>query len=462
MAGVIEVDDGSNTVAENGSFLDPSPEKRYLELQKGLEEERERNNELRELLKGVTARLTILEEAHSPTISYNDDDDDDTDDDDDDDDGDSDDDDDDDSGFKVCFVKKHQPNDADELEQDGDIADCKSDSGKSLVNVLASKNSSGDTESRVKWEELKKGKYGRGDLRTVEPWTATHNKAVVEGPDAQSEAENDRGKHAMIWRRILYETRETVELAIKSKPLRKALKQVIKGYTYVSFDTTNVILDPPFTSIYHHKGQLQEYANRTSAEDPTTARDIELLLETIDDQQATVHSDIAALTQEGDITHKLLWSLFYPGCLVVRQTPLGDVQLAVAVPSTSRAHASYDDDGPAIVDDRQPFYVNLEFVDFEDGQFVLLKVRVEIEWFPAAKAITDLVVYPLAYYGRPSEWLRLCSQKDQADQRGRALRRCSSGPAVSGGCGTRGTKNASASAWTKVRGDMPLWHGAQI
>lgn len=175
------------------------------------------------------------------------------------------------------------------------------------------------------------------------------------------------------------------------------------------------MLEPPFEGIYHNRDKLQEYKTQIADKDSTTACDIEVMLEQVARQQDTIYKDIEKLTAQGQITHELLWSLFYPGCEVVVRLPLGDYQIAIVAPSSFETKTAdpydpmyapkpYDAFGnpKAPVND---FLLDLEYIDYKDGQYEVWRLKTALKHFVGTRKITDLDAYPIRFFSDPGKSL---------------------------------------------------------
>jgi hypothetical protein len=177
------------------------------------------------------------------------------------------------------------------------------------------------------------------------------------------------------------------EMLIESTALRNALKAVIQNYDYISFVTSEVRIPEPYECIYHHQAQLEEYAE--NADEPTK-RDIRILLDELARKQETLRKDMKNLGEKGMISHDLLWTLFFPGCLVVGRPMMDEEQMFVV------RHSILGSDRVDIF----AFYI--EFNGLK-GDFGLRETSFELTTFKGIKSIADLDVFPLDLHPNQEE-----------------------------------------------------------
>ena len=201
------------------------------------------------------------------------------------------------------------------------------------------------------------------------------------GPESEAKSED---KYAIAWRRNILSTKPDHQkqvkrdLLIASKALRGALKEVLSDYPNISFDTEEVVIKPPYAVIYHRQQAIKEYAETAGEQ---TRKDIEILLGAVHQEQATERHDTEILLALGMVTFDLLWTLFYPGCLVVQNAFLSADQVYVVNPHIqSAATGSYR--------------LGLWSIDYNGTDFIYVSKEVVISSFPGLKAIVDLEVYP--------------------------------------------------------------------
>jgi hypothetical protein len=246
----------------------------------------------------------------------------------------------------------------------------------------------GARKSRVRYIERKLNKFGEFEDTDVDDFGEVEEKIasayVADGGKSEEEKDDE---YAIAWRRSLPGTasgRGTRELLIESTALRKALKEVTQGYSRLSFDTAEVSFSSPYEVIYDNTEKLKEYAMKA---DEKTKTDIDILLREVGLELATKRKDITRLAQNGQVTYELLWTLFYPGCLVCHEV-MGEMQISIVGPgSLGHLDSHYD--------------LDLWSIDYDGTDFIYSEINVLIESFKGPKAFTDLEVYPLEKWTGP-------------------------------------------------------------
>lgn len=214
----------------------------------------------------------------------------------------------------------------------------------------------------------------------------------VDAPNFTTEENVDESKneYAIAWRasKPTDGEKSTRELLIEAPKLRAALKEVLSDYPYLSFDTNEVVISPPFADIYHNQQQLKACAKKA---DEQTKADIELLLAEVEKVQETERKDAETLAKDGKVTFDLLWTLFHPGCLVVQKSFLGQEHVQIVAPFDSPIPNSRWGSNDTV----PTYYFNLWSVDYDGEDFRVMENDVSIKSFKGQKEILDLDVYPL-------------------------------------------------------------------
>lgn len=237
-------------------------------------------------------------------------------------------------------------------------------------------------KGRVRYCELRLDKYGQySDHPVAKPYSA----------NASEEAKS--GEYAISWR---LHNKDGVdakpELLIESYVLREALKEVGAGNPSMTFDTKVVAMPWPYELIYHKEQRLRDLA----AADSAKKEDIEILLREVEQRQAIERKDAEKLSQNGQVTYDLLWTLFYIGDLVIQKDIMGKEQVSVIGPHQSSARV-----------DSEQYDLGLCSVDYDGTDFTYLDNDVTIEKFKGAKTITDLEVIPFKKWKGPDGELTL-------------------------------------------------------
>ena len=220
------------------------------------------------------------------------------------------------------------------------------------------------------------------------------NTKPTDPPKKAEASKQEQEKYAVCWRytKAATESRSSLrleraqgsrELLIESSALKKALKDVIKGYSSISFDTEEVSISPPYEVVYHNTVALKKYAETADA---VTKEDVLILLREVEQEQATERKDADKLLKQGEITYALLWTLFYPGCKVLRQNLIDgkQKQISMVAPPSSLSKADPD-----------KYTLELWNVDFTGEAYEVISTSVIIHKFPGSKKLDDLGAFPM-------------------------------------------------------------------
>ncbi|KAL1967134.1 hypothetical protein VTN77DRAFT_3425 [Rasamsonia byssochlamydoides] len=236
-----------------------------------------------------------------------------------------------------------------------------------------------------------------------------------ESKEDKEASEGNKNDLAISWRRSALDGEVERQVLIESTALRKALKEVMTDYPEISFDTEEVAFDSPYAPLYHSTKQLKEYAEKADT-DEATKMDILTLLEELDTMQSKERRDAERLAGNGQIQYDLLWTLFYPRCLVC-QMCMDHLQISMVAPS-------------ALQRDREDkYFLNLWSIDFDGTNYKYVGNRVSFETFKGSKSITDLEVYPLSYWKSLDGSESVTGLKEKLIRRGEAFEKlCNTKP----------------------------------
>lgn len=264
------------------------------------------------------------------------------------------------------------------------------EAGKASSKALP--DSSTDEETKDKNGE-DKGKPKASRIRYVhrtKTLFSTDDKdlGVDEWNNAKSKDEHDTDAPVITWRRTQHRDGKAAdnELLIESSVLKDALSKIFGRGDGITFDTSEVAIDAPYSILYHNEDKLRKYA-----EDEANAAakpEIELLLESLHLEQKASRKDIDAYKKNDTITYEFLWAIFYPGCRVVQRV-MGQPQLLVVLYALTREPYNGSED---------VWEMDILGIDWNGEEFLPASRTVKIKRFTGPKAISELEVYPLKYW----------------------------------------------------------------
>lgn len=158
--------------------------------------------------------------------------------------------------------------------------------------------------------------------------------------------------------------------------------KVVKNYDNISFETNEVIISEPYECIYHNRRQLAKYAAESTT-DEATRTDLNVLLTDLAKEQETAREDAKSLGEKGMTKFELLWTLFFPGCLVFATPILGQPQVFMV------NQVSFDKNDCS-------FWAYS--MDYNGSEFGRLEVQFHIDHFKGTKSISSLSAYPLEWH----------------------------------------------------------------
>ncbi|KAK2742480.1 hypothetical protein FQN57_005371 [Myotisia sp. PD_48] len=209
---------------------------------------------------------------------------------------------------------------------------------------------------------------------------------------------------AISWRHSASRQNGSRELLIESQELRKALKEVIIGYHHISFDTEEVSFDAPYAELYHSREKLKEYAEKAEED---TKRDILILLTELENVQSKQWRDAKQLAENMTTQYDLLWTLFYPGCIVCCET-LDDLQVSVV------ARVDFVNSDTDI-----SCRVTTWSIDYDGSEWNYVENAVSIPHFKGINPIRRLKIFPFEYWKDYEGNMTLAEMEEKLIQRGR-------------------------------------------
>jgi len=153
----------------------------------------------------------------------------------------------------------------------------------------------GDDQMIIKVKRLDSRYTRRGHIELVEAGTAP-----VKKPE-QDPYMDYVLQHVRYYSQLGILQRQTLE--IKSRLLKKVLKEIIEDYPGISFQTANVTLEYPLRVLWYFRAELQ--VARDAEKKSEKGRHIELLINFLNDEFRQVDKDRQNLLAEGLINFDL-------------------------------------------------------------------------------------------------------------------------------------------------------------
>ncbi|KAJ3535655.1 hypothetical protein NM208_g7048 [Fusarium decemcellulare] len=199
------------------------------------------------------------------------------------------------------------------------------------------------------------------------------------------------------------------QLEIRSRHIKKALREVIGTYPGVSLNSTShVRIDAPPMCLFHYRVELQDYA--TQARDPVVKSHVELCLGYMARvlQEETALFDISMIrSAEPSIEHQHLWMAFRPGILLYQKIDNVEVvsrlreidshkgnnrPLPPYAPMPPRPPFPFEDDNDLSA---RGWRLEDERIQYDGQDFVYVKSNVIIHKYDGCKPLRELKVFPL-------------------------------------------------------------------
>lgn len=281
-----------------------------------------------------------------------------------------------------------QPSEIDTNESREDSQSEASYDGASVFDEeIAPPNSDMNTE--VKHEPAKpEDSTMRAELKHLDQRFTTKGKAyTIEIKDDIVEATVDWWqRYALCVTRVFDRNNKRVlqtSLQVNSTHLKDLLKDIIKHYPGISFQTKDVKIQAPYHCLYHHRQEIKDAASRFEPGSEALEH-LQTLISFINEQFADCIAEGANLREQGLTSYEHLWNILRPGCIVV-SCKLGQ-QSAFKLESYEYVNGLT----PSL-------RLHVTSVDFDGDAFGTRHIQLSIPFFRNAVKIADLNVYPLTY-----------------------------------------------------------------
>ncbi|KAI9683792.1 MAG: hypothetical protein M1822_005982 [Bathelium mastoideum] len=208
-----------------------------------------------------------------------------------------------------------------------------------------------------------------------------------------SSAKNDRfNKTTLVIRRIISSKGmvAATEVDIKAPPLADLLRQIFHGLDGLKLNKSPPVADPQL--LFHAYPELDRALQEEKAKDEPSRQ----LVSNISTALTFVHEDfgsdiesLATLSEHGEITFDLLWSLFPPRVKVFTQ---GNKLQEPQVMDFQLGEYKRLPDGTDI------YELDVKIISHDGVDFGYGAMTQTIRGFPGAKKVTSLPIYPLKYH----------------------------------------------------------------
>ncbi|KAF3901797.1 hypothetical protein AA313_de0205629 [Arthrobotrys entomopaga] len=179
---------------------------------------------------------------------------------------------------------------------------------------------------------------------------------------------------------------------ILSRPVKKALAELIVDYPNISFSTATVSLEFPIDVLWYHQTELNELLKKEQetetddGEETELAQHLGVLMKFLNEEFEPTNKEYHDLTSQGLITAQLLWTLFKPGTLVFSNILTQDRVLRLKTFQGGRVSS-----------------LEAVYIDYDGTKFGEVATYLEIPGFTGSMKISDLNAFPLSWHPRRDE-----------------------------------------------------------
>jgi hypothetical protein len=204
-----------------------------------------------------------------------------------------------------------------------------------------------------------------------------------------------------------------IELTISSPYLREHLLRLIniEFYHGVTVGASKIILESPFTPLYHHLGDMRAAIIGDKNATKSQRNDMEVLHFFVTEGfLAKKYADVRSKISQGFIEYNELWALFKPGDFAVSSDPIGDNDISQVL--SMKLEKNRLPHGPQYF-----WFITLVKIAWSEGRFRRVSYRTQIDSFTGFRKISDLQICPL-WHREDRDLLR-----DTAIQRGKSWKK---------------------------------------
>ena len=272
------------------------------------------------------------------------------------------------------------------------MARTKQTARKSTGNLPVVDNPNMDAEQAAKLEEIKQGDM-RAELKHID--RKLTDKGQVYYSETVEEEIPDQvdwwSKFAILLVRHFSSDNsyvQKVSLQVNSQRLKDILKDTIKSFPGISFETKNITIDKPCRVLFHYRHEL-ENAAKDLEEGSEAAEHLDLLLDFINEEFKETIETTDNLLEQGMINYQNIWTIFRPGDTVY--APVFGQPRAFKLNSYG-----FSCDPPGLA-------LNTEYVDFDGEDLGTRSSGRLIPAFSGSMKISELSAFPIKWHPKKDE-----------------------------------------------------------
>jgi len=180
---------------------------------------------------------------------------------------------------------------------------------------------------------------------------------------------------------------QKTSLHINSEYLKEILKDTIKEFPGISFQTKEITIDKPYRVLFHYRHELED-AGEDLEEGSEAAAHLNLLLDFVNEEFKETIEESDNLREQGLMSYPHLWTIFRPGCTVYAPV-FGQPRAFTLI------NYSY------VCGDFPGLNLIIEFVDFDGEDCGTRTTNRLVAAFSGAEHINDLSAFPIEWHKDP-------------------------------------------------------------
>lgn len=197
-----------------------------------------------------------------------------------------------------------------------------------------------------------------------------------------------------VYRHFNVEAKATIGyfLEIKSEPILRVLREIVKYYPGVSLEGNFITLEEPYCFLFHHQRQLVEYLNKESVDDETKHH-LELVLTFMKERTGSSSEEIETFFNPNNdtkiISFKNSWVVFPPGSIVYCSQDTEPQAYVVERVNVSRIESAIES-----------WDLRCWFIDYDGTNFGKVYTSLSLYPYDGFKKVTSLDITPAAYLAK--------------------------------------------------------------
>ena len=188
-------------------------------------------------------------------------------------------------------------------------------------------------------------------------------------------------------------------VTIQSPYLKQLIRQILRNYPGETIDEEELVFEQPFHPFFHQWAILLATFEKSKQEESGRPDQIEALINVLKDEIGDGMRDAQSLAKNGNMTFRLLWTLFPPGCPVFS-------------PWRNKDHCFLVNDAKYLTGEIEPtLALELMLLDHGGDRYGWRKTTIVVQAYAGSKRISTLPAVPLQFHENSQSVLEMLSAR---------------------------------------------------